>query len=59
LKETGRWRKGKVGPPMNSDVSERIHDRIFFVKGDGLIEGEEIDCARVLTPKINGTIPSC
>jgi len=44
---------------MDSDVSERIHHRIFFVKGDGLIEGEEIDCARELTPKINGTITSC
>ena len=27
---------------MNGEVSKRIHDRISFFKGDGLIEGQEI-----------------
>ena len=33
---------------MTGEVSERIHDCISFVKGDWLIEGQEIQDDRVI-----------
>ena len=33
---------------MTGAVSERIHDRISFVKGDWLIEGQEIQDDRMI-----------
>ena len=48
LKETGRWRKGRFSLPMNSEVSERIHDRISFDKECWLIDGQEIQENRMI-----------
>ena len=48
LKETEGLGKGRFSLLMTSEVSERIHDRISFVKGDGRIDAQEIQEDRVI-----------
>jgi hypothetical protein len=45
-------REGGGTLPMAGQVSEQIHDRISYVKGDGLIEGQEVHDDRVIEESI-------